>query len=156
MRATLRHVMSGRERGARSLAATVAAAAAAVCVPGAAAKDFGPGDLRVCGSDACVPITSRPALRVLSGFYYTGADPVRAARPAMGVPAFELRFRNDYVTGVVGTARLDRFLSFGVNLGRFRRGAWYAVPASAAGELRRLTAGMRPFRVTAATLRRSH
>jgi hypothetical protein len=148
--------MGGRERGARSLAAAVAVAAAAVCVPGAAAKDFGPGDLRVCGPDACVPIESRPALRLLSGFYYTGGDAARTAGPAMGAPAYELRFRNDYVTGVVGTARLDRFLSFGVNLGRFRRGSWYAVPAPAARALQRLTAGMRPFRVTAGTLRRSH
>ena len=45
----------------------------------------------------------------------------------LGAPSFELRFDNDYVTGIVATARLDRFLSYGVNTGRFEAGRWYRV-----------------------------
>jgi hypothetical protein len=58
-----------------------------------------------------------------------------------------LEFRNGYTTGIVATPALDRFLSHGVNLDRFRGGVWYAVPATAAAELRRLAAGLHPLRV---------
>jgi hypothetical protein len=73
----------------------------------------------------------------------------------MGAPFFELKFRNDYVTGIVATRRLDRFLSYGVHLGHFKRGSWYRVPARAALELRKLTAGLEPFRVSAAAVAKS-
>jgi len=144
----------------------------AVLAPAATAKDFQPGDLRVCNVERCVAITSRPALAALGAFYYGGACPRVAtldgdcmpderrpprAAPSVriGAPAFELRFRNGYVTGIVATARLDRFLSYGVNLGWFRRGRWYRVPPASAAELRRLTAGLTPLRVTRAALARS-
>jgi hypothetical protein len=147
--------MSGRERGARTLAAAVAVAAVLLCVPAAGAKDFRPGDLRVCGPDACAAVRSRPVLALLSRLYYTGPQPARAADVPLGARGFELRFRNGYATGVVGAAELDRFLSFGVYLGRFQPRAWYTVPPRAARELRRLTARMRPYAVTAETLDRS-
>lgn len=57
---------------------------------------------------------------------------------------------------MVATAKLDRFLSFGVNLGRFSRGKWYRVPTRGAAELRRLTTALAPLRVTRAALARSH
>ena len=99
---------------------------------------------------------NRPALSALSAFYYIGTGrPMRAPRPALGAPAFELRFDNGYVTGIVGMARLDRFLSYGVNLDRFDAGVWYRVPVRAAKELRRLTAGISPLRVTRAALAKS-
>jgi hypothetical protein len=66
-----------------------------------------------------------------------------------------LRFSNGYVTGIVATRRLDRFLSYGVHLERFGRNSWYAVPPRLSAELRRLTAGLRPLRVTRAALARS-
>jgi hypothetical protein len=94
-------------------------------------------------------------LPLLGRFYYYDAQvPHVAARPRLGAPAFELRFRNGYVTGIAGAARLDRFLSYGVDLGRFQRGIWYRIPAPIALELRRLTAGMKPLRVTRAALAR--
>jgi hypothetical protein len=71
------------------------------------------------------------------------------------VPYYELRFRNGYVTGIVATRRLDRFLSYGVHLERFARDRWYAVPCSLSGEFRRLTFGLRPLRLTRAALARS-
>jgi hypothetical protein len=155
----------------RALAAL--GALAAVLVPAAHAKDFRPGDLRVCNAERCVAITNRAALEALGGFYYGGTCPPAALKdgacmpnertppravPAvkLGEPAFELRFRNGYATGIVATARLDRFLSYGVNLGWFRRGRWYRVPAPAARELRRLASDLQPLRVTRAALARSH
>ena len=141
---------------ARALVA-VAATTTAVLVgaAGSAAKEFGPGDLRVCDATRCVPITKPGPVQGLSAFYYTGRQPSAISRPSWGAPAFELRFSNGYVTGVVGGRSLDRFLSFGVFLERFRRGTWYRLPPGASTELRRLAASLEPYRVTPAMLRRS-
>ena len=124
--------------------------AALVAVPAAGAKDFRPGDLRICSGRHCVAVTNRAALKVLSRFYYASADtqPARARAPRLGAPAFELRFSDGYVTGVVATAKLDRFLSYGVNLGRFLPKRWYRVPAEAARDLRRLARTLEPLHVT--------
>ena len=73
----------------------------------------------------------------------------------MRAPYFELRFRNGYVTGIVATQRLDRFLSYGVHLERFQRNVWYRVPAKLAAEFRGLTAGLRPLRLTRAAIAKS-
>jgi hypothetical protein len=141
---------------ARGVGSALLAAAALVVIPAATAKDFGPGDLRVCNAHRCVPITHRAVLPLLGRFYYSDPEVAHvAARPRLGAPAFELRFRNGYVTGIVASARLDRFLSYGVNLGRFERGVWYRLPARVASELRTLTSGMKPLRVTRAALARS-
>ena len=132
------------------------AAAALAVIPAATAKDFGPGDLRVCNAHRCAPITNRAVLPLLGRFYYSDVhDPRVTSRPRRGAPAFELRFKNGYVTGIVASARLDRFLSYGVNLGRFHRGVWYRLPTRLASELTKLTAGMKPLRVTQAALARS-
>ena len=132
-----------------------AAAAALVCTSVAAAKEFHPGDLRVCGATKCVAITNRAALRSFSSFIYMGPQPATSPSPSLGAPTFELRFRNGYVAGIVASARLDRFLSYGVYLGRFVRGTWYAMPARASAELRRLTRSLAPFSLTQASLDKS-
>jgi hypothetical protein len=121
----------------------------------ATAKDFGPGDLRVCNVKRCVPIKNRNVLPLLGSFYYSGPPPAIVRAPRMGAPMFELRFKNGYVTGIVATSKLDRFLSYGVYLGRFRRGRWYRVPSRMALELRRLTARLEPLRVTRAAIAKS-
>lgn len=139
----------------RALTCCFVLAVAALVAPAATAKGFGPGDLRICDADRCVAITKRSVLPLLGAFYYHGGRPPTARSPGLGAPAFELRFDNGYVTGIVATAQLDRFLSYGVNLGHFRRGIWYRVPPRAAAELRRLSAGLRPLRVTRAALARS-
>jgi len=79
----------------------------------------------------------------------------RATAPTLGVPSFELRFTNGYATGIEATRRLDRFLSHGVNLGRFSQSTWYRVPTTLAVELRRLASRLKPFPLTSASLRRS-
>jgi hypothetical protein len=95
-------------------------------------------------------------LPVIGRFYYTASSPPTGVRsPRLGAAAFELRFSNGYATGIVATRRLDRFLSYGVHLERFRRGTWYRVPAALAAELRRLGAALKPLRVTRAALARS-
>ncbi len=133
----------------------LAAALGLFAGPAAVAKDFQPGDLRLCNSRRCVPVVGARATKALAGFYYTAAQPARALPVALGTPAFQLRFRNGYVTGIVATAKLDRFLSYGVYLERFQRGVWYRLPDVAARELRRLAAGLTPLRITQAALDRS-
>jgi hypothetical protein len=139
----------------RTFLAGLAGASMLLAVPSASAKDFGPGDLRVCNAKRCVAIVRREVLPLLGSFYYSGSPLADVRRPALGTPHYELRFSNDYVTGIVATRRLDRFLSYGVHLERFGRNSWYAVPPRLSAELRRLTAGLRPLRVTRAALARS-
>jgi hypothetical protein len=140
----------------RTLLLTLLLAASAILVvPSASAKDFGPGDLRACNATRCVAIVSRDVLPQLGSFYYSGPSPARVRGPSLGAPYFELRFRNGYVTGIVATRRLDRFLSYGVHLERFARNRWYAVPRELRQELGRLTVGLRPLRITRAALAKS-
>jgi hypothetical protein len=124
-------------------------------LPSASAKDFGPGDLRVCNATRCVAIVNPEVLPQLRAFYYSGPSLARARRPVLGAPYYELRFRNGYVTGIIATRRLDRFLSYGVHLGRFARGSWYAVPRQLSHELRQRAASLRPLHVTRAALAKS-
>jgi hypothetical protein len=140
----------------RTFLVALVGASALLLAPSASAKDFGPGDLRVCNAQRCVAIVNRDVLPLLGSFYYSGPPPARARRPALGAPYYELRFRNGYVTGIIATRRLDRFLSYGVNLDRFARSKWYAAPRRFAEELRRLTTGLRALRLTRAALARSN
>jgi hypothetical protein len=139
----------------KRLCLPVIAGLALLVLPSASAKDFHAGDLRVCNAKRCVPIVSRDAVPKLGPFYYhSGSPPLTAAAP-LGSLYYELRFRGGYVTGIVATKKLDRFLSYGVNLGHFGQGTWYRLPARAALELRRLAAALAPLRVTRAALRKS-
>jgi hypothetical protein len=133
----------------------VAALVAFGLVPSAGAKDFRPGDLRVCSASRCIAIRNPDAVRLLGPFYYGAASPAIAPRPRLGAPSFELRFPNGYATGIVATARLDRFLSYGVHIGHFQRDVWYRVPPVLSEELRKLTAALRPLPLTKAALARS-
>jgi len=121
----------------------------------AAAKEFRPGSLRICSHHRCVAIRNPSVLDPLSAFFYTGPRPAKVRAPHFGARAFQLRFENGYVTGVVATARLDRFLSYGVDLGRFAARQWYRLPTQVAQELRTLAARLKPLRVTSRLLARS-
>jgi hypothetical protein len=119
----------------------------------AAAKQFNPGDLRVCNAKRCVMIESRPVLNALSAFYYDSAlTPARISAPRLGVPFFRLEFANGYVTGIIVGRLLARFLSYGVNLDQFRAGVWYRLPARAVAGLRALTVGLIPLRLAGTAL----
>ena len=137
------------------LALVLAVLAVPAFASAAAAKEFEPGDLRLCNAGRCVRIMDQRALDALGAFYYGSRKPRRVALPHVGAPYYELRFRNDYVTGIVATAALDRFLSYGVNLDQFARGRWYRGPPRAAAELRRLATSLEPLRLTRAALLRS-
>src|SRR5215203_5426012 len=133
----------------RPLLVGLVVAAALLVLPLASAKDFHPGDLRVCNKTRCVAIMNRAVLPQLDGFY-SGRSLARVRRPKLGAPYYELRFRNNYVTGIVATRRLGRFLSYGVNLDRFARNNWYAVPRQLSREFRRRTVDLRPLHVSPA------
>ena len=126
----------------------LAVAAGIFCSSAALAKDFGPGDLRVCGATRCVPIEKRAALRAFSAFYFGDGRAAVAGRPPVGAPAFEIRFRDRSAAGVIAGRNLDRARVYGLNCGRFRRGRWYRVPARVRREVRRLSAALTPLRVT--------
>jgi len=128
---------------------------ALLVVPSAAGKDFRPGDVRVCGPDRCVAVVDPSVLRRLASFYYTGPQPRRAAPPKLGTRYYELRYRNGYVTGIVGARRLDRFLTYGVHDGHFLPDVWHVVPRAVSAHVRRLAGAVRPFRLTRAALARS-
>lgn len=132
-----------------SIAAALIAATTLLAAPAATAKDFPPGRLRVCGRTQCKPIVSRSLLQVLTSFYWGPRRVERAGPIRNGAPAFELRYRDGYVSGIVASRRLNRFRAYGFFCGRFERGTWYRFPARAAAALRKLTAGMRPLRVAA-------
>lgn len=116
---------------------TVVVLVALCCTAAATAKDFRPGDLRLCRGTHCVPIRNQPALDALARFYYGSPKPQPTTAPTTG-KRYQLRFENDYVTGVVAGRRLDHFKSGGVNLQQFAWNRWYRVPPVAAAELRRL------------------
>ena len=140
----------------RVLVIAVLAFSALLVLPSAGAKDFGPGDIRVCNATRCVPIMKREVVAQLGPFYYSGPALAHRRVPPLGTPYYQLRFPNNYVTGIVATRQLDRFLSYGVHLERFTKNQWYAVPARLSAELRRLTVDLRPLRITRAALANSH
>lgn len=133
----------------------IVAVVALVCAAAAAGKEFEPGDLNICNTSGCAAIVEPVALKRLAGFYYGPASPPKIRAPRRGASYFELRFDNGYVTGIVAGARLDRFLSYGVHLGHFQRGRWYRVPDRVSAELKRLTSGFKPLRLTRAAVAKS-
>jgi hypothetical protein len=139
----------------KTLLAILCAASALLVLTSASAKDFRPGDLRVCNKTRCIAIVNHDVLPEIGSFYYNGPCPERVRRPKLGAPYYELRTPNGYVTGIVATRRLDPFLTYGVNDGRFARDRWYAVPRKLSGELRRLTVDLHPRRLTRAALEKS-
>jgi hypothetical protein len=95
-----------------------------------------------------VTITNRQVMRILSDYYYGSTRVVRAERVPLGARGFELRYPDGYASGMVAGAMLKRFRAYGFICGRFERGRWYWFPPRAAAALRRMTAGMRPMRVS--------
>jgi hypothetical protein len=116
----------------------------------AAAKEFGPRDLKVCGRSGCVPIRSNEALHAFSTFAYGEGRVTVVASPRVGAASFAIRRVSDgNLIGVVGARRLDRFRVNGINCGRFHRGVWYRLPARVTRELRNLTSDLAPKKLSA-------
>lgn len=131
------------------------ATGALICISTAVAKDFRPGDLGVCNASRCVPIRDRSVLRTFAAFFWGDARVSIAHPPRRGEPAIDLRFNDGSLAGVVGGRKLDRALVNGLNCGRFRRGIWYRLPASAAVEVSRLAAPLARLRVSPSSVHRS-
>jgi hypothetical protein len=140
----------------RALIPVIVALGLPVMPHGASAKDLQPGDLLVCDATTCVPITDQPLLHALARMDYGTPAPRQVHAPRKGKPYLFLRFENRYITGIVATDHLDRFLSYGVNMNQFGADRWYAVPPLAAAALRRLTWGMHPLHLDWSALSRSH
>ena len=134
---------------ALKIAGVLAATATLLAVPAAVAKDFGPGDLRVCGRERCVAIMNPGVMRILSAYYWGQGRAPRAGPVRNGAPGFELRFRDGQPSGMVASTWLNRFRAYGFFCGRFERGKWYRFPARAVAELRMLTVRLEPLRVSA-------
>jgi hypothetical protein len=114
-----------------------AGALLAVLTAPAAAKEFPPGSLRICGLTAC-----RTATDAQSNWFSAllwGDRPVRpAATPPVGSPVFQLRFPNGPLGAIVSPTAIR---VHGLYCGRFRRGVWYRLPRSVRG----VTAGLEPI-----------
>jgi hypothetical protein len=119
-----------------------------IAASAASAKEFDPGDLRLCNGHECKVLVDRELLRGLGSFIYGQRTPVRAATPRHGAPVLRLTFRNGYVAGDVGGVRLDRFRSHGVICGRFQQGVWYRLPPRIAHGLGRAAGQLEPLRFT--------
>ena len=132
-------------RAARRIVAAVALVGL-LAVPAAAAKDFRPGDVRLCGARGCVSVDAAATASALGRFIYADGRGTPAVAPRRGAAAYALRFRNGYTAGLVDASG-RRFLSFGVICERFRRGVWYRVPAPLAEALREATEPLAPLRV---------
>ena len=145
---------------ARMMLACLGTAVAGVALwlaPLAGAKDFKPGDIRVCAAAKCLPLRDRQALDSLSAFYYSAkVVPRRVAPPATRARYVELRFPNGYVTGIAAGVRFDHFLSYGVNLDQFEARTWYALPARASAAIGLLAARLQPRRLPPNVLDNSH
>jgi hypothetical protein len=142
-----------RSSGPRHWAPLIIVPALLFAAP-AAAKEFGPRDLKVCGRSGCVPIRDVHALSAFSMFTYGDGKVTAVAAPAAGTGSFAIRFRDGSLVGVVATHRLDRFRANGINCGRFHRGIWYRLPARITKELQALTSQLRPAKLSA-SIRRS-
>lgn len=140
---------------ARLGAATLVSAVAALGASPATAKEIPPGELLVCGQTRCFALRDRPLLRSFSAFLYDGRRPQAAVAPALGSEAYALRFPEGYVVGLVAGALRDRFLSYGVNLGRFLRGRWHRLPGETARRLRLVVSSLEPRMLTRGAIRRS-
>jgi hypothetical protein len=135
----------------------IAIAIALSLVSSAGAKDFKPGDVRVCVAATCLALKSQAALDALSAFYYSPArHPKVAPAPRARAPFVELRYRNGYVTGIAAGARFDHFLSYGVNLGQFQARRWYVIPERARAAIASLAANLDPRPLPPNVLDNSH
>jgi hypothetical protein len=126
----------------------------AAAVSTAQAKQFRPGDIRICDAQRCVAVMDQRVLNALSLFYYPpGRQPAEVRKPRLGAPYFEIKFGTS-VSGIAATAQLDRFRS-PCQCGHFGPDDWYRVPAKIARHLRTLSATLTPLRVTESIVSRT-
>jgi hypothetical protein len=111
----------------------------------AAAKEFPPGSLRICGASACRTATAARS-NAFSALLWGDAPVARAPTPWVGSPVFQLRFEDGPVGAIISPTAIR---VHGLRCGRFQRGRWYRLPKT----LRGVTAGLKPIRLWAAVPR---
>jgi hypothetical protein len=131
----------------RTRLCVVASLAVGVLLAPAAAdaKGFRPGDLRVCNAKACVAILRPDRAQRAFAPLLRPTVTARDATPALGEAVRPDPFQHWLRDRDRRDDHLDRFLSYGVNMGQFAVGQWYRVPATAAVGLRALTYGLQPL-----------
>lgn len=117
----------------------VVLAAALVVAAAALAKEFPPGELRVCGATRC-RVVSDAQSGAFSSLLWGDRSVTRAPSPRGGSPVFQLRFE-DGPAGAIISATAIRV--HGLNCSRFQRGRWYRLRAS----LRGVASGLTPKRL---------
>jgi hypothetical protein len=107
----------------------------------AAAKEFPPGELMICGATQCR--TVKPAQsRAFSSLLWGEGRVPRGPTPRLGSPIFQLRFKGGPAGAIVNATAIR---VHGLNCGPFQRGKWYRLPPS----LRGVTAGLKPKQLRA-------
>jgi hypothetical protein len=112
------------------LALSLLAAAAA------AAKEFPPGGLMVCGATQCRVVTDAQS-RAFSDLLWGDRSVTRAPAPRVGSPIYQLRFENGPAGAIISATAIR---VHGLRCGRFERGKWYRLP----GALRGVARGLKP------------
>jgi hypothetical protein len=92
----------------------------------AAAKEFPPGELRVCGAKQCRVVTDGQS-RAFSALLWGDGRARRAPTPRIGSPIYQLRFENGRAGAVINATAIR---VHGLNCGRFERGKWYRLPTT--------------------------
>lgn len=120
----------------------VVAASALVLAAMAAAKEFPPGSLMVCGADQCRTLSDPAQSRAFSSLLWGGGRVRRAPTPRVGSPVYQLRFRTGPAGAIINATAIR---VHGLDCGRFQRGRWYRLPRA----LRDVAAGLEPKRLRA-------
>jgi hypothetical protein len=105
----------------------------------AAAKEFPPGALMVCGAAQCRTVTNAQS-RAFSDLLWSDRSVVAAPTPAVGSPIYQLRFKTGPLGAIVSRTAIR---VHGLRCGRFQRGRWYRLPRV----LRDVAAGLKPKRL---------
>lgn len=107
----------------------------------AAAKEFPPGGLMVCGATHCRVVTDTQS-RAFSDLLWGDRPVTRAPTPRVGSPIYQLRFKAGPAGAIINATAIR---VHGLRCGRFQRGNWYRLPPA----LRGVTARLEPKRLRA-------
>jgi hypothetical protein len=118
---------------------------ALVLAAAAAAKEFPPGSLMVCGATQC-RVVSDAQSRAFNDLLWGDRPVIRAPAPQVGSPIYQLRFESGPAGAIISASAIR---VHGLRCGRFQRGKWYRLPPSLQGVAR----GLRAKRLRASTPR---
>jgi hypothetical protein len=117
----------------------IAIATGLVLTAGAAAKEFPPGQLMVCGATQCRVVTDSQS-RAFSALLWGNRPVTRAQTPRVGSPIYRLQLKTGPLGAIVNATAIR---VHGLHCGRFERGRWYRLPKALQG----ITTGLEPKRL---------